>query len=242
MTFRTQKRSSPRRFPQVADPNRVRTRHPEEDPHIGISSYALPILLAAFHTGCSEPPGPPPTPLAPIKLATKEQHRTDDASTVTEAGAEQLPPSQIVPSPVDEKPALKTVQGPKPTVVDPAGKGDSEPEKATSAKEIVSGTLPDPKLIRIPAGKCTMGSPKDEKDRETEEKQHEVTLTQDYYTGETHVTVGQWKAFQRATGHDGKAGEKPDFQQDDDHPVVNVNWEDATAFCARLSEGDDRKY
>jgi hypothetical protein len=39
------------------------------------------------------------------------------------------------------------------------------------------------KLVLVPAGKFTMGSAKEEKDRSDDEKQHEVTITRDFYLG-----------------------------------------------------------
>jgi formylglycine-generating enzyme required for sulfatase activity len=115
------------------------------------------------------------------------------------------------------------------------------------------------KLIRIEPGKFMMGSPEDEKDREDNEgPQHEVTLSKPFYMGVYAVTRGQFRAFVNATNH--KTGPKFDdkwgsgvknkeiqheqrefnwqntgFEQTDDHPVVNVHWHDAVAFCYWLS-------
>ncbi len=111
-----------------------------------------------------------------------------------------------------------------------------------SNKPIFSKTFPKVKLVWIPAGKFLMGSPEDEKDRSKDETQHEVNLTKDFFMGEFTVTVGQWKVFQKETGHDAKAGAAPGFKQDDDHPVVNVSHKDAVVFCAWLSEKDGRTY
>ncbi|MFM8729018.1 MAG: formylglycine-generating enzyme family protein, partial [Planctomycetaceae bacterium] len=49
------------------------------------------------------------------------------------------------------------------------------------------------KLLLIPAGTFTMGSPDSEKGRSDDENQHQVTLTKPYYMGRTEVTQGQWK-------------------------------------------------
>jgi formylglycine-generating enzyme required for sulfatase activity len=46
---------------------------------------------------------------------------------------------------------------------------------------------------RIPAGTFTMGSPEDELGRHSDETQHEVTLTQDFYIGVFEVTQRQWE-------------------------------------------------
>src|SRR6516164_6428849 len=50
------------------------------------------------------------------------------------------------------------------------------------------------KLVRIPAGKFTMGSPKGELEREDrEEDQHEVQITRAFYLGMYEVTQKQYR-------------------------------------------------
>jgi hypothetical protein len=48
------------------------------------------------------------------------------------------------------------------------------------------------KLVKVAAkGKTfTIGSPKEEKDRRNDEEQRDITLTDDYYIGRSHVTRG----------------------------------------------------
>jgi len=48
-------------------------------------------------------------------------------------------------------------------------------------------------LIEIPAGKFTMGSPEDEKDRRENEVHVSVTLTQPFKLGKYEVTQGEFK-------------------------------------------------
>ncbi len=100
------------------------------------------------------------------------------------------------------------------------------------------------KLVQIPAGKFLMGSPKDEKDRGDDEglppgkwvngsPQFEVTISKPFYLGVYEVTVAQYAQFVKDTGLELV---KSDFKQTGDHPVVNVSWDDAQAFCAWLSK------
>ena len=120
-------------------------------------------------------------------------------------------------------------------------------------------------LVWIPAGKFQMGSPPGEKERRADEDPHGVEITRDFYLGKYEVTRGQFRAFFKDTGYrtepetDGQGawgydeetrkieGRKPKytwkstgFAQTDQHPVVNVTWNDADAFCRWLA-GRSRK-
>jgi sulfatase modifying factor 1 len=122
-------------------------------------------------------------------------------------------------------------------------------------------------FVLIPAGKFTMGSPADEPDRDAHENPHEVTLTRDFHLATHEVTIGQFRRFVAETGYqtdaekDGKGGMGYDdapakFAGPDqkytwknagwavtfDHPVVNVSFNDAQAFCAWLSKKENKTY
>lgn len=80
----------------------------------------------------------------------------------------------------------------------------------------------------IPAGTFTMGSPEDELGRGSNETQHQVTLTNDYYMQTTEVTQGQWKAVM---------GSNPSSFQNcgDNCPVEQVSWNDIQNFITKLN-------
>ncbi|MBX3746677.1 MAG: formylglycine-generating enzyme family protein [Verrucomicrobiae bacterium] len=80
----------------------------------------------------------------------------------------------------------------------------------------------------IPRGRFRMGSPEDETGRwDDEGPQHEVTLTQGFWMGETPVTQAQWMALM---------GENPSQFQGERRPVERVTWREGVAFAAQLSE------
>jgi sulfatase modifying factor 1 len=114
------------------------------------------------------------------------------------------------------------------------------------------------KLVLVPPGKFMMGSPESEKDRSKDEgPQHEVTLSKPFYMGVYEVTKGQFAQFVSDSGHKtdaekggkawgwdgtnfaeiaGYSWRKTGFEQTEDHPVVNVSWDDAVEFCKWLSK------
>ena len=53
-----------------------------------------------------------------------------------------------------------------------------------------------------PAGNFLMGSPGDEPGRDEYEVAHEVTLTRDFWIGETEVTQGQWQTVMKLSLRD----------------------------------------
>jgi formylglycine-generating enzyme required for sulfatase activity len=55
---------------------------------------------------------------------------------------------------------------------------------------------------RIPAGTFLMGSPVTEPDRRSDEAQHEVTLTEDFYMSRYEITNAEYAAFLNDTGVD----------------------------------------
>ena len=96
------------------------------------------------------------------------------------------------------------------------------------------------KLVLIPAGKFMMGSPKDEKDREQDEDQHEVEITKDFYLGVYTVTQAEYeKVMGNNPSRFSAKGDGKDKVKDMDtsrFPVENVSWDDAVVFCKKLSE------
>jgi formylglycine-generating enzyme required for sulfatase activity len=100
-----------------------------------------------------------------------------------------------------------------------------------------------------------------------EDPLHRVHISEPFYLGIHEVTIGQFRQFteeapyEAESEHDGTGGwgysakiayfegrrrrfswRNPGFPQDDSHPVVNVTWNDAVAFCHWLSRKEGRVY
>jgi formylglycine-generating enzyme required for sulfatase activity len=117
------------------------------------------------------------------------------------------------------------------------------------------------KLVLIPKGTFQMGSPPSEEGSEDDERQYDVTLTEDYYLGAFEVTQSQ---YQKVMGNNPSyfQGERVEQKfpakkhpetgrtieegkiipvDSSNHPVEQVSWNDAVEFCKRLSDLPEEK-
>ena len=85
----------------------------------------------------------------------------------------------------------------------------------------------------IPPGTFLMGSPPEEPERDENEKQHSVTLSQGFYLGIHAVTQAQWKTVM---------GNNPSYFKGKNRPVEQVTWEDCQEYLTKLSQRDGKRY
>ena len=101
--------------------------------------------------------------------------------------------------------------------------------------------IPNLRMLYIPEGEYWMGSPEDEKDRyDDESPQHKVKISP-FFMGQTPITEAQWRFVANLPQEQQELNLNPS-DNGDNHPVVNVNWQDAIEFCARLSRYTRRNY
>jgi hypothetical protein len=85
-------------------------------------------------------------------------------------------------------------------------------------------------MIKVPAGSFTMGSPESEDGHRVWEQQRAVTFVNDFYLGESPVTQDQYEAV---------TGTNPtDHEKIGDAPIDSVNWDQANAYCQKLTKLD----
>ncbi len=128
-------------------------------------------------------------------------------------------------------------------------------------------TANTPHMVNIPAGCFQMGSPEWEKERDDDERQHEVCLER-FQLGAKEVTVTEFRCFIMATGYRTEAGrniEKPgcyaynnsekkwdyqegyywdklNFSQNNKHPVACVSWNDVQKYISWLNQKTGGNY
>lgn len=134
--------------------------------------------------------------------------------------------------PIPLLPYLPTV----PTVSGRSGVSPQPPASAGSHPMVFSATALPYKSFRnragmlmiwIPPSTFRMGSPDGLPD---ERAVRQVTFANGFWLGNSEVTQGQWLALM--------GGNPSKFQGDENLPVEQVGWEDAVAFCKKLTANE----
>jgi formylglycine-generating enzyme required for sulfatase activity len=87
------------------------------------------------------------------------------------------------------------------------------------------------KFVKIPAGSFIMGA-KEGRGEDDEMPAHKVNISKPFYLGVTEVTQAHYEKVM---------GKNPSrFKGKPKHPVENVSWNDAQAFCKKLSGMDPK--
>jgi formylglycine-generating enzyme required for sulfatase activity len=82
-------------------------------------------------------------------------------------------------------------------------------------------------------GEFIMGSPADEPGHDADETQHKVRLTKPFLLSVYQVTQAEFTAVM---------GSNPSYFRGDDLPVESISWDEAVAFCKKLSELEGKTY
>ena len=125
-----------------------------------------------------------------------------------------------------------------------------------------------PAVVVIPTGSFVMGSAADEEGhRDSEEPQRQVKIQIGFAMGQSEVTVEQFREFVRSVGYRSEAeragtgsvyderscrmidkrgaGWRQNYEGErasDDLPVLNVSWNDASAYVSWLSQRTGKRY
>ena len=171
----------------------------------------------------------------------KDRARKEEASRAAAAAAAPAPASAATPAAAAE-PAM-----PAEPVSGPAG---------VLRDDFLDGSGQGPELVLLPSGRFQMGAHEEEHKAalqagsqqgwlEREKPQHWVGIGRPFALARHPVSVGEWRAFVKATGWAGGSEtdwDKPGFVQTDQHPVVGVSWNDAQLYLSWLSEKTGQHY
>ncbi len=242
---------------------------------IRVEGKRITVTINGVQTADIEDPQIAPTGVIALELSSRKkpkirfskiQLRKLNTNSTTKQST--TPPRELKPSTKSDSPPK--LAGPELLVApfnsDTARKKQEEWAKFLGHKDFVVTNSLGMKMVLVPPGEFQMGSPPDEKDRQDNELQHRVRITQPFFLGQHEVTHGQYATFVKDTGYrteaetDGKGGgwnesrgkfERQDptydwkntgFPQTEQHPVVNISWNDASKFCEWMSKKEGQTY
>ena len=180
----------------------------------------------------------------PIPGATEPSYRIDQVSGPLHEGNYTLVVSNDFGSAGTESVALE-IEGTTPTnPTDPVDPTD--PTNPVDPTDPTNPTTPTPRtvpsaanleMIWVEPGTFTMGSPVTEADRQTNETQHEVTLTQGFFLGKYEVTQAQYEAVMSGNSN-GLNATPSNWPNNPNRPVEKVSWDDVQVFLTRLNAAE----
>jgi len=153
------------------------------------------------------------------------------ASSPTKAPAPQK--SQVAGPPGETPKPLVRPASPEKAPASPKGQAESLTYEAPAppGKITLSNGM---EFLRVPAGAFLMGSADDDQLAYDDEKpQHSVEIPYDYWMARYPVTNALYNAYVEAKR---KKHPVTGWEKKKDHPVVNVSWDDAMAYCRWLDD------
>jgi formylglycine-generating enzyme required for sulfatase activity len=100
-----------------------------------------------------------------------------------------------------------------------------------------------PQMVVVPEGNFTMGSPIDEQGRRPlEGPQHEVKIDRQFAIGKYEVTLGEFRQFVVETDRYDLSDCWELEPASDQHPVVCVDWQDASDYAQWMAEKTGKPY
>jgi formylglycine-generating enzyme required for sulfatase activity len=100
-------------------------------------------------------------------------------------------------------------------------------------------------FVYVRRGSFMMGAPANEPNRQTDEQQHKVDITKDFYLASTETTQRQYEKVMgknpASFSKTGGGAARVQGVDTADFPVEQVNYQDATAFVEKLNARDKRR-
>ncbi|MFM7364652.1 MAG: SUMF1/EgtB/PvdO family nonheme iron enzyme, partial [Cuspidothrix sp.] len=144
-----------------------------------------------------------------------------------------IPVSQTPQNPVSQNPLKQILQFISPPTNQPNPPANIPQNIPLSSFQEDLGNGVFLEMIAIPGGTFIMGSPENEAERwDNESPQHRVTVPS-FFMGKYPLTQAQYQAI---------LGKNPSSFKGNNRPVETVSWDDAVAFCQKLSQKTGKNY